>query len=305
MKKIMYVIAVAAAFLAVGCKKEKVNPEMPSIAWESNPTFGVVELTNNLEAVLTASAPANFQELKIVLGLGGFNILANPYISISSNKGSVLDLIGDTASVSFVNGLGMSVGPTLQGRTEAKLNLKAILDKILEGQVVDNNTTFTLEVRIVDQRGNTATKTAKFHFTAAPVISWTKNPSFVTVDLDAPETECKVDVWAPGKIEKLLITVGEASAPTLRNYVKNRTNDQGSATGELKIDLVGDSKVAESFKGWFPAGDAVSGKEQVTLDFGFMYNLKYDLEASTNYFVISVEDKNGKSSVQSVVFKKN
>ena len=72
MKKIMYVIAVAAAFLAVGCKKEKVNPEMPSVAWESNPTFGVAELTNNLEAVLTASAPANFQELKIVLGLKHF-----------------------------------------------------------------------------------------------------------------------------------------------------------------------------------------------------------------------------------------
>ena len=56
---------------------------------------------------------------------------------------------------------------------------------------------------------------------------------------------------------------------------------------------------------WFPAGDAVAGNDQVVLDFGFMFQQKYDLESSNNSFIIVVEDKNGKQTVQPVKFKKN
>lgn len=305
MKKLAYIIAAAATLVVAGCKKEKIDPAQPTIAWESNPGFGQVELLNSLDAVVTASAPGKFQDLKLTLNMGNFNILANPYISIPANKGGsfnpVLDLIGDASCVSFANGLGMSVGQSLNNRTEVKLNLKAIIEKILQGQVVENNTTFGIDIRVVDQNGKSAAKTAKFHFTAAPVISWQKNQTFAPVDLDAAEMECKVSVWAPGKIAKLTVTLEDGAASALTNYVKNRTT--GSTT---VIDLAGDEKVAESFKGWFPAKSAVVDKEQVTLDFAFLYSIKYDMEASTNIFTISVEDKNGKQTVQKKVqFKKN
>lgn len=310
MKKILYVIAAATLLLAVGCKKEKVDPVLPSVSWAGNPSFGVAELTQNLDAVLTVSAPGKFQDLKLVLGLGSYNILANPHISIPSNKGGntnpVLDLVEDPSSVAFANGLGMSVGKPLQDKMEAKLNLKAILEDILKGQVVENNTMFSLEIRVTDRNGKTASKTAKIHFTAAPAISWAKNAVFDPVDLTAPEIECKVGIWAPGKIEKLTVKLGADAHPFLKDYVGRRISGGGSTDGDVVIDLVGDSTVADSFKGWFPAGSAVSGVEQVTLDFGFMYGLKYDMEGvSSNTFTIDVVDKNGKETIQKVVFRKN
>ena len=309
MKKILYVIAAATLLLAVGCKKEKVDPVLPSVTWAGNPSFGVAELTKNLDAVLTVSAPGKFQDLKLVLGLGSYNILANPHISIPANKGGntnpVLDLVEDPSSVSFANGLGMSVGKSLQDKSEAQLNLKAILEDILKGQVVENNTTFSLEIRVTDRNGKTVSKTAKIHFTAAPAISWAKNAGFDAVDLYATEIECKVGVWAPGKIEKMTLTLDAEAAPFLKTYVSKRISGTGSTDGELVIDLIGDSKVVDSFKGWFPAGNAVNGMEQVTLDFGFMYGMKYDLEASSNTFTIDVVDKNGKETIQKVVFRKN
>lgn len=309
MNKLMYFIAAAAVLLAVGCKKEKVDPAAPTIAWDSNSGFAQVELVDGLDAVVTATAPGKFLEFKLVLGLGNYNILANPYIQLSSNKGGssnpVMDLIADASCVSFAKGLGMSVGQTLQDRTEVKLDLKAILEKILQGQVIENNTMFTIDIRVMDQNGKVANKSAKFHFTSAPTITWQKNAVFSVVDLDAPETDCKVAVWAPGLIENMTVTLGEVAAPFLQTYVKNRTTEGQNAAGQVKIDLINDPKVAESFKGWFPAGDAVKGKDKVTLDFGFMYNLKYDLEASTNVFTVVVEDKNGKMAYQQVMFKKN
>ena len=308
-KKILYVIAAATLLLAVGCKKEKVDPVLPSVTWAGNPSFGVAELTKNLDAVLTVSAPGKFQDLKLVLGLGSYNILANPHISIPANKGGntnpVLDLVEDASSVSFANGLGMSVGKSLQDKSEAQLNLKAILEDILKGQVVENNTTFSLEIRVTDRNGKTVSKTAKIHFTAAPAITWAKNAGFDAVDLYATEIECKVGVWAPGKIEKMTLTLDADAAPFLKTYVSKRISGTGSTDGELVIDLIGDSKVVDSFKGWFPAGNAVNGMEQITLDFGFMYGMKYDLEASSNTFTIDVVDKNGKETIQKVVFRKN
>ena len=305
MKKLVYIIAAAAALLAVGCKKEKIDPASPAIVWESNPSFGQVELTNSLDAVVTVSAPGGFQGLKLVLGLGSFNILANPFISISSNKGGsvnpVLDLIGDATSVSFANGLGMSVGPALKSRTETKLNLKAVLEKILEGQIVDNNTTFTLEVRAESQNGKTVSKTAKFHFTAAPTISWKNNPTFAVVDLDAAPIDCQVEIRAPGKIEKLTVKLEDGAYPTFVERFKTRTTD-----GTTLYDLTSDANDKGAFSGGLPAKAAVADKDQVVLDFSFMFEEGRDMKsACMNTFTITAVDKNGKETRQQVQFKKN
>ena len=305
MKKLVYIIAAAAALLAVGCKKEKVDPAMPSIVWESNPSFGQVELTNSLDATWRVAAPGKFQGLKVVLGLGNYNILANPYISISSNKGGstnpVLDLMGDATSVSFANGLGMSVGQSLQNRTETQLNLKAILEKILQGQVVENNTTFTMEVRAEDQNGKSVSKSTKIHFTAAPTISWQKNPSFAVVDLDADPIDCKIDITAPGKVEKLTVKLEDGADASLVQKVKNRTTD-----GTTTFDLTAEANTTGAFSGGLPARSSVYDKDKVVLNFAFMYEEKMDMKtASTNTFTITVVDKNGKETYQRIQFKKN
>ena len=305
MNKIMYILAAAALLLTVGCKKEKVDPTKPSITWDSNTSFGQVEMTPALDANITITAPGKIQDMKLVLNLGGNNNLVNQYIKIQSNKSTngsspVMDLVEDESSANLLGGLGMRAGSSLRGREQFKLDLQKILERILLGQPVDNNTSFSIEIRVTDMAGSPASKTAKFHFTAAPEVSWPKNPGFAVVDLDAAEIECKVNVWAPGKIEKMTLTLEDGAAPALVSFVKKRTTG-----GTTVIDLVNDEMVKESFKSWFPAGDAVSGKEQVILDFSFMFEKKYDLEASTNTFTIVVEDKNGKQTEQPVKFKKN
>ena len=306
MNKFLYVIAAVTVLLAAtGCKKEQVDPTKPTISWESNAGFAQVELTAALDAGITIHAPGKIQDVKLVLSLGSNNNLVNQYIKIQSNKSTngsnpVLDLVEDDASANLLGGLGMRVGSSLRGREELKLDLQKILERILLGQPVENNTTFTIEIRSADQSGNNVSKTARFHFTAAPAITWPKNPGFAVVELDAAEIECKVAVWAPGNMEKMTVTLQEGAAPALVSFVKNRTTG-----GTTVIDLINDERVQETFRSWFPSGNALTGKDQAVLDFGFMFQQKYDLEASNNIFVIFVEDKNGKQTEQPVKFKKN
>lgn len=304
MKRSLFYLAAVLLLVAASCSKEK-SAGKPSITWESNAKFSEVELTDALDAVVTLNAPDKFQELKLSLDLGDFNPLVNQYISVNGNKypiasTPVLDLMADEASVSFLRILGMSVGSALSGKESVKLNLKAILEAILSGQPVESSRTFSVGIRVMDQSGQETSKTAKFHITPAPRFSWAKNPRFDVVSLDATAIECKVEIGAPGKIETLTVTLENDCAPFLVTYVRNRTTD-----GKTVIDLVGDAKVAESFKGYFPSGSAVQGKDQVVLDFSFLYNVKYDLEPSTNVFTIKVTDKNAKEATAQVRFRKD
>ena len=305
MKKALLIIAAATALMAVACKKEKIDPTKPSIAWESNTGFAQVEMTDALDAMVTVTAPGKIQDLKLVLGLGTNNNLVNQYIKIESNKSKggsnpVLDLVADDSSANLLGGLGMRVGSSLRGREEMKLDLRKLLERVLLGQPVENNSIFTIEVRVTDQAGNSANKTAKFHFTAAPSISWAKNPSFADVDLDAAAVDCKISVGAPGKIDKLTIKLEDSADKSVTEKVKNRTT-----SGTTVMDLINDEKVSQFIKS-LPAPSAISGKEQVTLDFSFIYDWVPEMtSASLNVFTITVTDKNAKETVQQVRFKKN
>lgn len=302
MKRALLCAAALSMLFLTGCKK--VDPTRPSVTWESNSSFSTKELTADLDAKVTVRAPGKIRELNLALSLGQYNILANQYIKIGSHKGTassspVLDLVNDDFSVSFVRSLGMTAGTALKEKEEVTLDLKAILEAIVRGQVVENNTNLSIDIQVKDQSDQYYSRKATFHFTSAPVISWAKNSDFSPVDVDAAQKDCKVEVWAPGKIEKLTVKLEDGAASRLEEHVKNRTTDR-----KLLIDLIADEKVADSFKNWFPAGKSVSGKDQVILDFGFLYDLNYDLAASTNVFTIDVVDKNGKETVQQVKFVK-
>ena len=302
MKRVLLCMAALSALILTGCKKDKIDPTKPSITWESNSGFASQELTSALDAKVTVSAPGKFGELSLVMGMGQYNILVNPYIQIGNNKGSatvnpVLDLISDEASVKFVSGLGLQAGAALKDKEQVVLDLKAILEKIIEGQVIDNNTSFTVDIRMKDQSNQSLSRTAKFHYTEAPKFSWAKNPSFTEVDLGA-ETDCKVVVLAPGKIDQLTVKLENGADSFLTDRIKTRTT-----SGTTLMDLVNDAKVSESIKK-LPAPSAVSGKEQVTLDFSFIYEWVPDMKASTNVFTITAVDKNGKQTVQQIKFVK-
>ena len=297
-------MAALSMLILTGCKKEKFDPTKPIVTWETNAGFSTQELTATLDAKVKVAAPGKIGELNLVMGLGQYNILANQHIQIQANKGTassnpVLDLIGDASSVSFAKSLGLQAGPALKEKEEVVLDLKAILEEIIKGQVIDDNTTLSVEIKVKDQTGQAYSRTARFHFTEAPRFSWAKNQSFLEVDLDATPIECKVALLASGVIDKLTVKLEEGAAPFLTSYVKNRVTDGGTL-----LDLAGNNLKPDAFSGAFPTGSSVQGKKQATLDFAFLYGLKFDMEASTNVFTIKAVDKNGKETVQQVKFVK-
>ena len=303
MKRTLMIVAALAALFATSCKKP-VNPDLPAINWASNPNFAQQELAPGLDGAIAVSAPGKIDMLTITLGLGDYAILANPYIGVSSNKGSgskspVFDVVDDSTVASFLQGMGMSAGSSLRGKTLANLDLVEILETLIKGQPVANNTSFTMKLDMKDQAGNTKSATAKFHFTSAPEFVWDNNPGFAIVDLNEAQIPVKIRVTAPGKIDKFTITLENGADSKLIEYIKNRTTG-----GKTVIDLIGDETVVSSFKKYFPAGDALAGKTEALLDFSFMYDQKYDMGASTNVFTLSVTDRNGKNTVTQVKFKK-
>ena len=304
MKRILLATSLLAAAMFSSCKPQA-DPELPSVTWAANAKFSQMEWAPAADGNVSISAPGGFESITIGLGLGSFNLVANPYISTSANKGSatkapILDVIDDAESVKFLNDLGIAAGPGLRGKTLTTMDLLAILEKLLKGQEINNNTVFSIDITILDKNANSVNKTAKFHFTAAPSFAWDGNKAFEIVDItDDSFTAYKVKVNAPGKFEKLTIKLEDGADAELVKKIKNRT------TGGLSvIDLVNDETVATEFSKWLPSGKGVSGKTDVTLDFSFLRDWRSDFGPSTNIFTIFAEDANAKSSIVQVKFKK-
>lgn len=303
MKKFLLILASFTMLFTTGCKKTpKVDPQKPTITWESNPGFNIQEMTTGVDGFITVSAPEKINALTIDLSLGDFFALANNYIALAANRGTLtkapkFDLIDDSKSAAFLESLNMTGGTILRGKTSAELNLAAILGALLENQSPENNSSFSLTVYVMDQAGNELSKTATFHFTSAPEFAWVANSTFRDVVLDDDPVDCKISISAPGKIESCTVTLADDADQALKTYIKNRTT-----AGVLVIDLVNDEKVASGFK--FPAASTVAGAETLELDFGFLYDKRFDMAPSTNKFTINVVDKNGKSSSQVIKFLK-
>ena len=304
MKRILLFSALLASALVSSCNPNT-DPELPSVSWASNPKFAQMELAPEADGNISINAPGGFESITLTLGLGTYNLVANPYISTSANKGSgtkapILDIIDDAESAKFLNGLGMASGTGLRGKTLTTLDLVAIIEKLLVGQEISNNTSFTIDITILDKNANSITKSARFHFTSAPSFSWDGNKGFEIVDITKDDFNAyKVKISAPGKVDKLNIILDSSADAELIKKIQNRTTG-----GMLTIDLVNDEKVASEFKNWFPTGSNVTGKSDVTLDFSFMKDWRSDLGPSTNVFTIYVQDANKKSATTQVKFKK-
>ncbi len=292
-----------SAVLLFSCKKT--DEAAPSITWPSNTKFAVVEMGTNQDSNVSVSAPAKIESLELKLGLGEYVRLANRYIEDGSkNKGTkdnpaTLDVIDDSKSAEFLRSLNMTSGVALRGRTISTLNLEAILNAIITGEPVDNNTSFTIDIILSDQAGKEVTKTAKFHFTSPPEIVWQDNQNNDLVDLNeyskSKPGPSKVKISAPGKIKDLTVTLEYGADAALAKYVQNRV-------GNLTIDLINDSKAESEFG--FPAKKVLEGKTDAVLDFAFIYGLIPDIAASTNVFTVKVVDANEKICSMQLKFKK-
>lgn len=302
MKRSILFALTAVLLLACG----KTDPEAPTIAWPANTNFARVELGTGVDASITVNAPAKIESLTMALGLGDFAMLANPRIGIAANKGNsnkapLFDVIDDPTVAEFLNGLGMTAGTGLRGLTIGVLNMENLLNALIAGQPISNNTTFTIDIELIDQTGRVVNKVAKFHFTSPPTITWTDNAMDEIVDLNkyspSKPGPSKVRIQAPGKVKELTATLESSCSPELADYVKNRTSG-----GTTVIDLINDSNAQENFK--FPAASKLSGKTDVSLDFSFVYSQIPDLSPATNVFKVKVVDSFGKETIHPLRFKK-
>ena len=305
MKRILFITCIVAAALLCSCKKDG-KAGSPSVTWAANTNFSPMEMAPGADGAVALNAPGLFENITITLSLGDLNLTANPYIGVSANKGSgkndpVFDLIDDSSVASFLQGLGMSAGQGLRGKSLASLDLLAILEKLIEGQPLSNNTTFTLTINIMDQNAKSVSKAAKFYFTSEPSFTLNGNAKFDPIDLGAGTAACKVKISAPGKLAKLTVKLENGADSGLESYITKRTK-----AGTL-IDLVNNEDAIKAFQDYLPGGAAVTGKSDVTLDFGFMFKEAiYDMTAgsSTNIFSIYAEDQNGKSATAQIKFTK-
>lgn len=304
MKRIILITTVIAAALLCSCKKE--GSGAPSITWAANTNFSAMEMAPGADGAVSLNAPGQFESITITLGLGDLNLTANPYIGVSANKSSggkapVFDIIDDSSVASFLQGLGMSAGTGLRGKTVATLDLLAILEKLIEGQPLSNNTTFTLTINIMDQNGKSVNKAAKFHFTSEPTFTLNGGNKFDPIDLGNAAAASKVKISAPGKIAKLTVKLEPGADSGLESYITKRTK-----SGTL-IDLINNEDAIKAFQDYLPGGASATGKTDLTLDFGFMFKEAiYDMTAgsSTNIFTIFAEDQNGKNASAQVKFTK-
>ena len=302
MKRFSILFTALLATVAFSCKKP-VDPNLPAITWASNPNFGQVELAPGLDGAIAITAPGKLDLLTVTVDLGDFSNVANPHISISDNKGTsskspVFDIIDDPTAASFFSGMGMPAGSSLRGKTLANLDVVAIFETLLKGQPVPNNSTFSIQVNVADQAKHSISAKAKIHFTSAPAFFWDNNSKFDVVNLNDPQIACKIRVNAPGKIKELTVKLEDGADPKLVSYVKNRTSNSGTL-----IDLVNDEKAGTAFKDYFPSGSTANGKIDVVLDFSFMYDLRFDMAASTNIFTVFIKDTNNKEATAQVKFK--
>jgi len=304
MKRSVIFATLLAAALFTSCDQK--DPQAPAISWPSNEKFAQMELAPGAVGSISISAPAGIQSILLTLNLDAYTVVANQYISIdanrsSSKKGAVLDIIDDAKSAELMASLNVSAGPNLRGRTMVSLDLVELINKLTTDQNVENNKKFVIDIEVLDMAAKSAKATAQFHFTSAPAITWDGKTKFDPFEITQNEKDApKFKVNAPGKIAQLKITL-EDGVPEAKSFVKNTTTG-----GALTIDLINDSVVAEKYKGFFPAGKDVEGKTDVTLDFGFLFNITVanTWSAGMNVFTIYCKDANGKTGSIQAKFTK-
>ncbi len=144
---------------------DPVDPTLPSLVWEANPTFAVTELkSEGMSAEMTVNAPNKIKEFLIDVK----SDYSDFETTITQLAGSLtMDLINNTDAtfVSMMTQVNIPTGDAVKGQTSVPFSLSQILPMMLvykpDGDT-DSYHTFTL--RVTDESGNTLTQALTFHY---------------------------------------------------------------------------------------------------------------------------------------------
>ena len=121
-------MAASAIFAMNSCKEDTPVEELdgPSVEWPSNSTFATVDITDELDASLTVTAPAGIKSFVVTVDSDALEA-ALPAIGITTTE---LDLINDATVTSVLGNLEVPVGDALLNQTSVAFNITSLVQLI-------------------------------------------------------------------------------------------------------------------------------------------------------------------------------
>jgi hypothetical protein len=165
--------AMATMFTLNSCGDDKDFDDedgVPTITWESNPTFAAQEISDNMEVDLQVTSPNGIMSFVIKVTcpdpvfLAAMNAMVAEANQSSNNDGKVvLDLITDAKTVVALKAFGVPTGTDLLYKTSVELSLSNLFPMITKVATTEGN--YIFEATVTDRNGNSVTKTLTFHLT--------------------------------------------------------------------------------------------------------------------------------------------
>ena len=151
-------------------EEPEVDPNAPSLVWESNPTFAMIPLKQEMDVNVKILAPNRIKSLLVKVKSDVlFNVLPNmvskKYVD-SENKIVTLDLIADPIAVEklSMSPAFLPTGDNVKGHTELSLTLSDLVPMI--GSLgPDMNSIHYFTLILTDEADNVLEKELAFQFT--------------------------------------------------------------------------------------------------------------------------------------------
>lgn len=136
-------------------------PAKPSLVWEANPTFALMELkSDGMSVEITVNVPGKVKDFLIDVKSDCAEF--EGVIKSMTGDGLTMDLVNN-ASLSSLNDLGIPTGDSVKGKSTVPFKLSSLLPMILlYNPEVNSYHTFTLKV--TDEAGQTLTQALQFQY---------------------------------------------------------------------------------------------------------------------------------------------
>lgn len=136
-------------------------PAKPSLVWEANPTFELMELkSDGMSVEITVNVPGKVKDFLIDVKSDCAEF--EGVIKSMTGDGLTMDLVNN-ASLSSLNDLRIPTGDSVKGRDTVPFKLSSLLPMILlYNPEVNSYHTFTLKV--TDESGQTLTQALQFQY---------------------------------------------------------------------------------------------------------------------------------------------
>lgn len=136
-------------------------PAKPSLVWEANPTFELMELkSDGMSVEITVNVPGKVKDFLIDVKSDCAEF--EGVIKSMTGYGLTMDLVNNSA-LSSLNDLGIPTGASVKGKETVPFKLSSLLPMILlYNPEVNSYHTFTLKV--TDEAGQTLTQALQFQY---------------------------------------------------------------------------------------------------------------------------------------------